>query len=204
MTDTFTDELDRLTPAGDRRICRPPRTRDRHGRYVRADGGEWDWYYGLPASDREWIRTHHMVDGGLHPDVAADWVGLDLDEWARQWTDAVRATRRVAASGDPLDWDVEEPEPADLSLYDDAMTRSGPLDLVGPVEVSDRAGVSRGAIAQWRRRHADFPAPVAVIGMARRGPRGGSGGTPIWRWSDVHGWLVATGRHVSDADLPSR
>jgi hypothetical protein len=202
MTDTFTGELDRLTDGN--RICRPPRTRNRAGRWVRADGGEWDWYYGLPASDREWIRAHHMTPNGLHPDVAADWAGLDIDAWAEQWTAAVRGARKRAAAGDPLDWELdEEPEPDGPTTYDDTMTRPE-LDLVGPVEVSTRAGVSRGAIAQWRRRYADFPAPVAVIGMARRGPRGGSGGTPVWIWSDVHGWLVATGRHVSDADLPSR
>jgi hypothetical protein len=183
MTDTLTGELDRLT-AGNR-IQRPPRARDKHR--AGADHGEWDWWWDLPLADRRWISTSCMSSGGIRPDVVADAVGMTVDAWASAFCAAALARRPWSA--DPLDW--EEPEPADLWRYDDTVARAS-LDLVGPVEVAARAGVGRTAVAHWRRRYPDFPAPLATIGT-RAGRHGGSG-TPVWNWPDVDKWLTSTGR----------
>jgi predicted DNA-binding transcriptional regulator AlpA len=57
-------------------------------------------------------------------------------------------------------------------------------DLVGASEIAARLGVaSPQVIHVWRRRHADFPAPVATISQ-----------TLIWLWPDVEGWARSTGR----------
>jgi hypothetical protein len=56
--------------------------------------------------------------------------------------------------------------------------------LVGAVEIADRLGVARPQVVHdWRRRHEDFPAPVAVI--SRVG---------LWYWPEVERWARATGR----------
>jgi len=84
------------------------------------------------------------------------------------------------------------------SRYIDAMantlTGTAAEELVGPAEVAERAGVSRSAVAQWRRRYPDFPAPVAVLGAGRQAPKGMAGGMAVWTWGAVHAWLDATGR----------
>jgi len=62
-------------------------------------------------------------------------------------------------------------------------------DLVGAVEVADRLGLSHTAnVHSWRRRHADFPQPVAIVS-----------GTYLWLWPEVERWVRATGRaHLLD------
>jgi hypothetical protein len=57
------------------------------------------------------------------------------------------------------------------------------LDLVATGDIATMAGVTVNAVAQWARRHPDFPEPVAVT----------SGGK-IWQREDVEIWLRATGR----------
>ena len=47
------------------------------------------------------------------------------------------------------------------------------------------AGVGVPAVGMWRARHADFPAPLDLPHVV---------GVPLWRWADVHAWLVKTGR----------
>lgn len=57
-------------------------------------------------------------------------------------------------------------------------------ELVGAPEIAKRLGM-RGpqAVHDWRRRHADFPQPVAVVGNVA-----------VWAWPDVQRWLRATNR----------
>lgn len=51
-------------------------------------------------------------------------------------------------------------------------------DPVGIVEIAERCGVTRGAVAAWRSRHADtFPAPRWTVG-----------GRPAWNWDDIEAW----------------
>lgn len=56
--------------------------------------------------------------------------------------------------------------------------------LVGTAEIADRLGVARPQVVHdWRRRHADFPQPVAVV--SRVG---------LWYWPEIERWARATGR----------
>ncbi|PSR66844.1 N-6 DNA methylase [Nocardia sp. MDA0666] len=55
--------------------------------------------------------------------------------------------------------------------------------LVTSSEIAELAGVGRAAVSNWRRRYADFPDPVA-----------GAGAGPMFRYSEVTGWLRAKGR----------
>lgn len=52
------------------------------------------------------------------------------------------------------------------------------MDLVDVTEIARRAGTSPGMVHQWRRRHADFPAPLVTLAIG-----------PIWTWEPVKEWL---------------
>lgn len=58
--------------------------------------------------------------------------------------------------------------------------------LVGATEIGQRLGIDRRSVHQLRRRHADFPEPVAKLESAM-----------IWAWPEVERWAIATGRRVS-------
>jgi len=62
-------------------------------------------------------------------------------------------------------------------------------DLVGAAEIADRLGLSHPqVVTNWRRRHDDFPDPIAKLSQAL-----------VWAWPDVVRWLKATGRgHLLD------
>ncbi|MDN5857562.1 MAG: SAM-dependent methyltransferase [Pseudonocardia sp.] len=49
--------------------------------------------------------------------------------------------------------------------------------------IARQAGVGRAAVANWRKRHADFPDPVA-----------GGPTTPLFSWPAVRQWLLDTGK----------
>lgn len=51
-------------------------------------------------------------------------------------------------------------------------------DLVSVAEIAARAGRSVNTIQSWRRRHADFPAPVASLAAG-----------PVWTWAVVQRWI---------------
>ena len=55
--------------------------------------------------------------------------------------------------------------------------------VVGTREIADRAGVKRGTVAQWRKRHDSFPKPDWVLATG-----------PVWEWVWVELWLTKTGR----------
>jgi hypothetical protein len=55
--------------------------------------------------------------------------------------------------------------------------------LVGATEIAERLGVKYRVVHDWRRRHDDFPAPVAHLKTAL-----------IWAWPDVETWAKQTGR----------
>ena len=56
--------------------------------------------------------------------------------------------------------------------------------LVGAAEIAERLAVKRpNVIADWRRRHPDFPEPVAKLKQAL-----------VWNWPDVEKWAKKTGR----------
>ena len=63
---------------------------------------------------------------------------------------------------------------------------SGPsAALVAPSDIAEMAGVSRGAVSNWRKRSGDFPAPVA-----------GTTSKPLFDRAQVEAWLKATGKNV--------
>jgi transposase-like protein len=49
---------------------------------------------------------------------------------------------------------------------------------VSTVEIAQRLGTAPGTVHSWRRRHADFPEPLAALAG------------PIWAWSDVERWAA--------------
>jgi hypothetical protein len=57
-------------------------------------------------------------------------------------------------------------------------------DLVGAHEIAQRLGVARPQVVhEWRRRHADFPVPIAALKTAL-----------IWDWHEVERWAMNTNR----------
>jgi hypothetical protein len=57
-------------------------------------------------------------------------------------------------------------------------------DLVGAAEIAERLGLSHPqSVHTLRRRHIDFPAPVAELRQAM-----------VWAWPDVEAWARASGR----------
>lgn len=58
-----------------------------------------------------------------------------------------------------------------------------PSDLVGASEIAARLGVVRDTVHLWRRRHEDFPEPIAELEQAM-----------VWDWRDVERWAKATKR----------
>ena len=56
--------------------------------------------------------------------------------------------------------------------------------LVGTTEIAARLGAASPQVVHvWRKRHADFPEPIAVVAR-----------TLIWNWPDVERWARSTGR----------
>lgn len=66
-----------------------------------------------------------------------------------------------------------------------------PRLLMSMRDIAELAGVHRPVVTMWRRRHADFPAPV-----------GGDTSRPLFDPHQVAGWLVATGRGDRDTINP--
>jgi hypothetical protein len=58
------------------------------------------------------------------------------------------------------------------------------VDLVGAAEIAERLHVARPQVVhEWRRRHVDFPAPIATLSQ-----------THVWVWPEVEQWARKTGR----------
>lgn len=56
-------------------------------------------------------------------------------------------------------------------------------DLVGAAEIAARLGLAHPqSVHTLRRRHPDFPEPVAVLKQAM-----------VWSWSDVEQWAAGRG-----------
>jgi predicted DNA-binding transcriptional regulator AlpA len=65
------------------------------------------------------------------------------------------------------------------------VARKVPVDeLVGASEIAERLGSKRTSLVHdLRRRHSDFPEPVAKLKSAL-----------VWAWPDVEAWARKTGR----------
>jgi hypothetical protein len=62
------------------------------------------------------------------------------------------------------------------------------MPLVGLIEICMRAAVQRPVVTMWRKRHDDFPTPVAELTVG-----------PVFWWPEVERWLAATGRLMPEA-----
>lgn len=56
-------------------------------------------------------------------------------------------------------------------------------DLVAPVDIAKRAGVSVNTVSMWAYRNDDYPAVIKIAGK-----------TPLRSWVEVAAWLRRTGR----------
>jgi predicted nucleic acid-binding protein len=56
---------------------------------------------------------------------------------------------------------------------------AGQDDLVSVAEIAARAGRPTNTVQSWRRRHADFPAPLVNLAAG-----------PVWEWPDVARWIA--------------
>jgi len=57
-------------------------------------------------------------------------------------------------------------------------------DLVGAHEIAERLGVRRPQVVHdWRRRHKDFPKPIAKLKTAL-----------VWDWQEIRKWALTSGR----------
>jgi len=63
-----------------------------------------------------------------------------------------------------------------------------PSDLVGTHEIAERIGRAFPSIVRaWKRRHKDFPKPIATLSMGN-----------IWNWKEVEDWAIRTKRLEKD------
>lgn len=163
MTLTMSTELDRVLPTT---LQTPPRRRVA-GRWVRAEGGEWDWYYALPEATRRRVLGHCSRSIGAHPpDVVAHVAGFEtVDAWAAELVAAVCPSKKADT------WAVSE--------YPDSMFAA---DLVGPVEIADMLGVKTDTVYQWVNRGTLPPAWATISG------------TRLWHRVVVEDWARETGR----------
>lgn len=58
-----------------------------------------------------------------------------------------------------------------------------PQNLVDAAAIAERLGTHRQTVHLWRRRHSDFPEPVARLRIGL-----------VWHWPDVEAWAKATRR----------
>jgi hypothetical protein len=56
----------------------------------------------------------------------------------------------------------------------------GAAQLVSVTEIAARSGRSTNTVQSWRRRHSDFPVPVASLATG-----------PVWTWPAVARWIDA-------------
>jgi predicted DNA-binding transcriptional regulator AlpA len=55
-------------------------------------------------------------------------------------------------------------------------------NLVGVTEIANMVGMSRQAVSNWRRRHKDFPQPIADLN-----------GGPVFHYKTIEQWLIKRG-----------
>jgi hypothetical protein len=114
------------------------------------------------------------VSGGRYPHLLAEIDG-DVEAQIRDLQasgvigDIDAARMEPVATGGPHDGRV-------VYIVKPLRDPWGKIDLVGRVELAQRAGTTPGMVDSWRLRHADFPVPVAP--------------GPVWNWRQVEAWLA--------------
>jgi predicted nucleic acid-binding protein len=64
-------------------------------------------------------------------------------------------------------------------------------DLVSVAEIAARSGRSVNTVQSWRRRHPDFPAPVATLAAA-----------PVWAWPGIERWIARRRAATAEPTTP--
>jgi predicted nucleic acid-binding protein len=80
------------------------------------------------------------------------------------------------------------PETTDMRRVSDVVATYGtaePQNLVSVTEIAGRARRSTNTVQSWRRRHRDFPTPVAQLAAG-----------PIWSWPAVAEWISSRDRRA--------
>jgi predicted DNA-binding transcriptional regulator AlpA len=73
--------------------------------------------------------------------------------------------------------------------YTSRRVKIDPADLIGPSEVAPIIGLTNpGGVSVYRRRHADFPAPVVEKAQC-----------VLWLRSEIEAWARATGRNPPES-----
>lgn len=75
----------------------------------------------------------------------------------------------------------------------EGMSNRSSEGLVSPSDIAQMAGVSRGAVSNWRKRHDNFPLAS-----------GGSATTPLFKRRDIVAWLQQQGRSVKSFSADER
>lgn len=65
----------------------------------------------------------------------------------------------------------------------------GEFNLVGVSEIAAMVGMSRQAVSNWRKRHKDFPKPLAELE-----------GGPVFHYKTIEQWLVKRGFTKGEAE----
>jgi hypothetical protein len=182
MSPTLSEISDPLTWSRDflrlEKIRRPRPKRGRNGRMVADAGGEFDWYYALDDTTREYIRRDYMAPDGLGPDELATQLGTTIDDAMARWLEVVLANKGLGRYSDVDEWEAESVR----CLEGSGVVDVNPIDIVGPVEIAQRLSVGTSAIRQWRRRNLLPPVLTTVSGM------------DLWDWQIVETWARNTGR----------
>jgi hypothetical protein len=84
-------------------------------------------------------------------------------------------------------------------------------DLVGRLEIAERAGVKLATVDTWRRRYGTTPPSGSAgspPGRARLEdpfpePIGTISGTPVWLWQEIERWLEAKPRTPGRPSRPT-
>ncbi|HZM72403.1 MAG TPA: PIN domain-containing protein [Candidatus Polarisedimenticolia bacterium] len=78
-----------------------------------------------------------------------------------------------------------EPPPKRLSEADATYAPDPGLEpsLVSVAEIAERSGRPSNTIQSWRRRHRDFPRPIAKLASG-----------PVWTWPSVEAWIAERAR----------
>lgn len=136
------------------------------GRIGISTGANADWIDRLAGSDSDETAVGRAIMSLSAGDDAAEALlaehGWAVTRWHREVVSTAAGYARVV--------DIEPTE--------------GRIPvLVSVTEIAQRLSRSVGAIHQVRRRHADFPAPIASLATG-----------PVWAWSDVERWAAVPRR----------
>jgi uncharacterized protein len=153
----------------------------------------------LPAVQTMWVDAS-LHGAALEAWRAVGWSGSLVDQTSfvvmrRNAIDVAFAyDRDFEIAGFRLAADTRPPEGHRLA---ESSARYGPSvsgesDLVGIAEIAARSGHPTSTVQSWRRRHAGFPMPFALLASG-----------PVWSWPAIDRWIRTEPRRVNRAARPA-